>query len=92
VWDSEDDFWLRNVLERSGYKCWQLFNSNPFPSVHVLNHLLYYWYIYVDPKPLIDLSKPLAECDMFCSVVHSHPHFIDVNKRLISCEDSAAEN
>ncbi len=92
VWDSEDDVWLRNVLERSGYKCWQLFNSAPFPTIHVLNHLLYYWYIYVNPKPLIDLSKPLAECDMFCSVVHSHPHFPDGNKRLLSCEDSDVEN
>jgi FkbM family methyltransferase len=92
VWDSEDDIWLRNVLERSGYTCWQLFNSNPFPSIHVFNQLLYYWYIYVSPKPLIDLSKPLAECDMFCSVVHSQPHFYDGNEPLISCTDSAAEN
>jgi FkbM family methyltransferase len=92
VWDSGDDIWLRNVLERSGYTCWQLFNSNPFPSIHIFNQLLYYWYIYVSQKPLIDLSKPLAECDMFCSVVHSQPHFYDGNEPLISCTDSAAEN
>ena len=92
VWDSEDDFWLRNVLERSGYTCWQLFNSNPFPSIHVLNHLIYNGNIYVNRKPLIDLSKPLAECDMFCSVLHSHPHFRDGNEQLLSCIDSAVEN
>ena len=97
VWGSDDDSWLRSVLERSGYKCWQLFNSNPFPAIHVVNHLLYYWYLYVHPRPSIDLARPLAECDMFCSVMHSSPFFSKASKQangqpLLSCKDATVDD
>ena len=91
VWASHDDAWLRSVLERAGYKCWQLFNSNPFPAVHVLNHLLYNWNIYMHARPSVDLSRPIAEVDMFCSLVHSSPTVSKDNKRVLSCSDAAVD-
>jgi FkbM family methyltransferase len=90
VWGSDDDSWFRSVLQRSGYKCWQLFNSNPYPNIHLLNNVLYYWNTYLHISPSIDLSRPFAECDMFCTVAHSNPYFSQDHKRLLSCKDATA--
>lgn len=59
VWDSGDDKWMRNLLQLSGYKCWQLHNlyNLHLPAIHIDT-----------PKPSIDLSMPIPACDMFCSV------------------------
>jgi FkbM family methyltransferase len=90
VWGSGDDSWFRSVLQRSGYKCWELFNSQPFPTIHVLNNFLYLWNTYLHISPSIDLSRPFAECDMFCTVVHSNPYFSQGHNRLLSCKDTTA--
>ena len=73
VWNFDEDAWLRSVLERSGYKCSSLFNG-------------------LDPhnsnKAHVDLSKPLPEIDMFCSLFLSASEFLDEDK-MLSCQDSA---
>jgi FkbM family methyltransferase len=73
IWNFDDDAWLRGVLQQSGYQCVSLFNGLEPQNTN---------------KPPVDLSKPLPEIDMLCSMLLSEYDFSNTD-RMLSCLDTA---